>query len=224
MRNINVILIGLFFLFSARSFAMVTQHSDRSTWIYNSVTPLPQLVVSSNGSVGIGTKNPLSNLDVVGTFRFRDAENPAKAYRYRFGGATDVEGGGADVYFSVWENGDFTGTQRNKMLMEQGKNVLQLIHEIQFRDNPQGNIYAAIYGDNGNAFFLGNVGIGTSTPTGALEISSNTQGVVLPRMTKSQRDAIAGAVAGTMIYQTDNTPGLRVYNGTNWLRFTETTD
>lgn len=35
---------------------------------------------------------------------------------------------------------------------------------------------------------------------------------------------VEGAVAGTLIYQTDNTPGLRVYNGSNWMRFTETAD
>jgi hypothetical protein len=72
----------------------------------------------------------------------------------------------------------------------------------------------------------GNVGIGTSSPgaSSILDISSTTKGVVLPRMTKAQRDAIASPVAGMAIYQTDNTPGLRVYNGTNWMRFTETAD
>jgi hypothetical protein len=46
-------------------------------------------------------------------------------------------------------------------------------------------------------------------------------------MTKAQRNAINGGVSipvGTVIYQTDNTPGLRVYNGSNWMRFTETAD
>ncbi len=72
----------------------------------------------------------------------------------------------------------------------------------------------------------GNVGIGTINPgfSALLELSSTTKGFVLPRMTKTQRDAIAFPVAGMMIYQTDNTPGLRVYNGTNWMRFTETAD
>ena len=70
----------------------------------------------------------------------------------------------------------------------------------------------------------GRVGIGTLSPSGILDISSTTMGVVLPRMTKTQRDAIASPVAGTVVYQTDNTPGLRAYNGTHWVRYTETVD
>lgn len=74
--------------------------------------------------------------------------------------------------------------------------------------------------------YSGNVGIGTTSPNTAaiLDLTSTTQGLLLPRMTKTQRDAISSPVAGLAIYQTDNTPGLRVYNGTNWMRFTETTD
>ena len=43
-------------------------------------------------------------------------------------------------------------------------------------------------------------------------------------MTQAQRNAIATPVAGMAVYQTDAVPGLRVYNGTNWMRFTETAD
>lgn len=72
----------------------------------------------------------------------------------------------------------------------------------------------------------GNVGIGTASPgvSNLLELTSTTKGFVLPRMTKAQRDAIATPVAGMAVYQTDNTPGLRVYNSTNWMRYTETAD
>jgi len=70
-----------------------------------------------------------------------------------------------------------------------------------------------------------NVGDGTYPVTSAaLQVTSTTQGFLLPRMTKAQRDLIASPVAGLSVYQTDNTPGIRVYNGTNWMRYTETTD
>lgn len=64
----------------------------------------------------------------------------------------------------------------------------------------------------------------TNTTASLMEWQSTTQGILLPRMTKTQRDAISTPVLGLAIYQTDNTPGLRVYNGTNWMRYTETAD
>ena len=71
-----------------------------------------------------------------------------------------------------------------------------------------------------------NVGIGTITPgaSSLLDLTSTTKGFVLPRMTQAERNAIVAKVAGMMVYQTDAVPGLRVYNGTNWMRFTETSD
>lgn len=80
---------------------------------------------------------------------------------------------------------------------------------------------------SGDAIFnSGNVAIGTTSPNSSalLDLTSTTKALLLPRMTKTQRDAISSPVAGLAIYQTDNTPGLRVYNGTNWMKFTETTD
>ncbi len=72
----------------------------------------------------------------------------------------------------------------------------------------------------------GNLGIGTNAPSAkaVLDLTSTTKGLLLPRMTKTQRDAISSPPAGLAIYQTDNTPGLRVYNGTNWMKYTETAD
>lgn len=61
-------------------------------------------------------------------------------------------------------------------------------------------------------------------PSAILDLSSTTRAFLLPRMTKAQRNAIASPVAGLAIYQTDNTPGLRVFNSTNWIKYTETTD
>jgi hypothetical protein len=49
----------------------------------------------------------------------------------------------------------------------------------------------------------GNVGIGTASPTAPLEVSSTTGGVIMPRMTTTQRNAIASPTNGEMVYDTD---------------------
>ena len=61
----------------------------------------------------------------------------------------------------------------------------------------------------------GAAGIGTTSPNGSslLEVKSTKKGVLLPRMTKNQRDFIGSPAQGLLIYQTDNTPGLYYYEG-----------
>jgi len=63
-----------------------------------------------------------------------------------------------------------------------------------------------------------NVGINTNMPdaSAALDISSTSQGVLVPRMTASQRALIASPATGLLVYQTDNTPGFYFFNGTMW--------
>ncbi|MEO8149113.1 MAG: T9SS type A sorting domain-containing protein [Bacteroidia bacterium] len=64
----------------------------------------------------------------------------------------------------------------------------------------------------------GSAGIGTASPntSALLEIKSTTKGLLIPRMTKTQRDAIATPATGLMIYQTNSTPGFYYYSGTAW--------
>jgi len=62
------------------------------------------------------------------------------------------------------------------------------------------------------------VGIGTTTPntSAALDITSTTKGLLIPRMTETQRNAITSVATGLMIYQTDGTAGFYYYNGSSW--------
>jgi microcystin-dependent protein len=64
----------------------------------------------------------------------------------------------------------------------------------------------------------GNVGIGTAIPaaSAALEVTATDKGMLIPRMTKAQRDLIASPAAGLLVYQTDNTPGFYFYDGAQW--------
>jgi hypothetical protein len=69
------------------------------------------------------------------------------------------------------------------------------------------------------------VGIGTANPdaSAALDITSTTKGLLIPRMTETQRDAITSAATGLMIYQTDGTAGFYYYNGSSWFEVVATT-
>jgi len=65
----------------------------------------------------------------------------------------------------------------------------------------------------------GSAGIGTTTPDASslLEVKSTTKGVLISRMTKAQRDAIATPATGLLIFQTNSTPGFYYFNGTAWV-------
>jgi hypothetical protein len=65
-------------------------------------------------------------------------------------------------------------------------------------------------------FAQSGVGVGTTTPQAALDVTSTTGGFLPPRMSFEQREKLTPLVAGLIIYQEDNTQGLYLYNGTNW--------
>ncbi len=49
-----------------------------------------------------------------------------------------------------------------------------------------------------------------------LDVKATDAGILVPRMTLAQRDAIASPATGLMVFQTDNTPGFYYYNGSVW--------
>lgn len=59
---------------------------------------------------------------------------------------------------------------------------------------------------------------------GATIFSVGTQGLIHRSLTKAARNALSSPATGLSVYQTDNTPGVRVYNGTHWVRYSEAND
>ena len=64
-----------------------------------------------------------------------------------------------------------------------------------------------------------NVGIGTTTPDASalLELKTTTKGFLPPRMLTAEKLLISSPKVGLIIYQTDGTPGLYLYNGSAWV-------
>ncbi|MEL6805861.1 MAG: hypothetical protein AAFO91_19005, partial [Bacteroidota bacterium] len=77
-------------------------------------------------------------------------------------------------------------------------------------------------GDGGNEGISvdadGDVGIGQNSPNASalLDITSTNKGVLLPRMTSTQRAAISNPATGLLVYQMNSPQGVYEYNGTRW--------
>lgn len=60
------------------------------------------------------------------------------------------------------------------------------------------------------------IGINTNTPNSSaqLDVTSTDKGLLIPRMTATQRGSIASPATGLLVYQTDGTAGFYYNNGT----------
>ena len=86
--------------------------------------------------------------------------------------------------------------------------------------NTSNNAYTVLQTNpaNGNGKFYESVSIGTSSDPVAsakLELVSTTKGFLPPRMTTTQKNAIASPAAGLVVYDTD-TNKLCCYDGSTW--------
>lgn len=50
-----------------------------------------------------------------------------------------------------------------------------------------------------------------------LDVDFTNRGVLIPRLSQAQRDAINNPANSLLIYQTDNTPGFYYWNGSQWV-------
>lgn len=85
---------------------------------------------------------------------------------------------------------------------------LAVIQKIAFQGNTKEQALRSVHSVAGaspstdGAFYIGgNVGVGTLSPQGALDVSSTTGALIVPRMTNTERDALT-AVNGMIIYNT----------------------
>jgi hypothetical protein len=71
-------------------------------------------------------------------------------------------------------------------------------------------------------YLAGDLGIGVSTNNASakVQIDSTTQGFLPPRMTETQRTAIASPATGLIVYQTDGVEGLWLRVSTGWVELT----
>lgn len=76
------------------------------------------------------------------------------------------------------------------------------------------------FGDKRHFLFADSGQTLAGSSSALVEYKSTAKGILFPRMTQTQRDAITSPATGLQIYQTNNTPGFYYYNGSAWTQAT----
>lgn len=144
------------------------------------------LFIKSNSFVGIGTSSPTEKLDVNGNIK---AKNINTDLNSKFHGLTvgvysgDISGVMSPyTFYSPADSGEKDLVIFGDSDGTNNANLHLRLYDGHLKVGASASPNAQIF-NNGNAFFNGNIGIGTSSPTGVLHVKGNgTSGDVLLKM------------------------------------------
>src|SRR5690606_14733244 len=74
-----------------------------------------------------------------------------------------------------------------------------------------------ILGLTGIAYSQTGIGTNAPDPSAQLEVQSSEKGILIPRLTETQKNGIANPATGLLIYQTDNEEGFWYFDGLMWV-------
>lgn len=201
--------------------------TDSPTFAGLTVNTSTFYVDAASNRVGIGTTSPAYKLHVDGGSSFTSMGlTSTNSTQMNFSaGIPERDGGTNGVADFIWRtNGVARWILRKNSTAETGTANFGSDFEIFARaDDGSGlSLPFSINRRTQNAqlsntlyTYFGSVGIGTTSPGGALDVVSTTKAFLPPRMTTAQRDAIASPTAGMVIYNT-TTNVLNFHNGTAW--------
>lgn len=146
--------------------------------------------IFTTGNIGINTTTDAGfRLDVNGTARVKGTGTSISTFAF------NVENSAGTETFRVYDNG-----------------LVRVLGGAIVMNGSNGSFTAGFIGT------AGQIGAGTTSVSASaqLEISSTTRGFLPPRMTTTQKNAIASPAAGLMVYDTTLNV-ISYYNGTMWI-------
>lgn len=218
-----------------------------NTMVFSNGVGTERFRIDSNGYFGLGTVSPVAKLDValglttlltainatgqIDDFLQYNIKNTSTGTKAQSGYAATANNG-TDTTGFAWmgiNNSNFNfptvyniGVGNDVTYIGSGQDM-----HIANANNTKSIIFST--GKAVTPFFdermritnSGSIGIGTATPvtTAILDVSSTTKGVLLPRMTLAQRNAIVSPVIGLMIFNMTRNE-LEWFDGQVWLNRT----
>ena len=159
---------------------------------------------TSSGSVGIGMTSPIAKFQIAGTgtavMQLGSSVTAADNWHI-----TAETAGVGTRDFTIW-NGNYTsGAQRLTILSggATGIGTSAPLSKLGVAGSASvGATYGEIAAPTSGMIIEGNVGIGTSSPNAnaILDVTSTSKAFMPPRMTTTQKNAIASPTAGMVVY------------------------
>jgi hypothetical protein len=177
--------------------------------IVNTVTGTGVLLYNTGGSERMRiptTGNVLINTTTDAGFRL-DVNGTT-----RLNGNTSIGGGTADARLDVRAQGALSTDIAFRV-----RNSADTANLFSVAGNGAINIAVSAQIDTLTVLNTTRIGsVSAIAPSAELDVQSTTRGFLPPRMTETQRLAIASPAVGLMVYQTDATEGLYINKSTGW--------
>ena len=159
---------------------------------------------TSSGNVGIGMTSPIAKLQIAGTGTASIQLGSSATVADNWHLTAETAGVGTRD-FTIW-NGNYTsGAQRLTILSggATGIGTSAPLSKLGVAGSASvGATYGEIAAPTSGMIIEGNVGIGTSSPNAnaILDVTSTSKAFMPPRMTTTQKNAIASPTAGMVVY------------------------
>ena len=155
----------------------------------------PVFNVQTDGKVGIGTSSPSKPLEVEFTDNTTyNAANPGNCLRLENTSQTADAFCSLELFAGQTSGGEVSVGRVSTIKESASTPASSLVFATK-------NASATV-SENMRINSDGKVGIGTSSPSAPLEVTSTTGGVIIPRMNTTERNAISSPTDGEMIYNT----------------------
>jgi hypothetical protein len=166
----------------------------------------------TNNRLGIGTNTPIATNHIKGSGTL----SSTTALLVQNSAGTDL--------LKVTDDGSVTTNNSFNIKRSDGQDIFSFNNSANALEFNVNNSSQPVFRVRGSSQFIINIrasenriGMGTLTPNASafLDITSTTKGFLPPRMTTTQKNAIATPASGLIVYDTD-TNKLACYNGTTW--------